>query len=414
MKHAHVTQEWCAPGTSPTIDNPNFQDLDLTEHFPKSVAPALSGRPYSYFQTDISPGIREQFRAENMHSFLQIPVMLEGKSWGALTFVDSGEKRREWSWAETDGLETLAGLIGVAVIRARYVKELADANTIVQNSPTILYLPPGIGLTNEDWNKRSRTEVSFNSGLVWQVDTDNIVRFTAGRGVQLPNLLDLGGLLISTPFGYGGGIPTLKPTIVMNYGLDWDHDIPAWDAKLRVRLFHETTDDIVSNTGGSLLPLGLIGGPTNIGDSVATGGEISLTGTYSDDWRWGLSYTPEVISDDIAPKFTVLGELVDYEHTTPVHVVNANLGWSKGAREIDGYLRYQSRFDSIQGLSAFIPAGVLVRIPDYVSVDARVAYRINKHVTVAVSGQNLLDSPQRQTSAPAVERIVLFTVSAAL
>jgi diguanylate cyclase (GGDEF)-like protein/PAS domain S-box-containing protein len=36
-------------------------------------------------------------------------------------------------------LKTLAGLIGVAIARAQYVKELADANMIVQNSPTILY-----------------------------------------------------------------------------------------------------------------------------------------------------------------------------------------------------------------------------------------------------------------------------------
>lgn len=137
--HAHVTQEWSAPGCSSTIDKPNFQDLDLSVSFPKTIAPALSGQPYSYFVTDIASPLQEQFRAESMSSFLQIPVMIEGKLWGALTFIDSGEARRQWSWALTDGLETLAGLIGVAVIRARYVKELADANTIVQNSPTILY-----------------------------------------------------------------------------------------------------------------------------------------------------------------------------------------------------------------------------------------------------------------------------------
>jgi diguanylate cyclase (GGDEF)-like protein/PAS domain S-box-containing protein len=36
-------------------------------------------------------------------------------------------------------LKTLTELVGIAVTRARYVKELADANTIVQNSPTILF-----------------------------------------------------------------------------------------------------------------------------------------------------------------------------------------------------------------------------------------------------------------------------------
>jgi diguanylate cyclase (GGDEF)-like protein/PAS domain S-box-containing protein len=70
---------------------------------------------------------------------LYIPVHVEGKHWGKLCFVDSRTQQREWNWAETDTLRTLAGLIGMAMTRARYVKELADANTIVQNSPTILY-----------------------------------------------------------------------------------------------------------------------------------------------------------------------------------------------------------------------------------------------------------------------------------
>src|SRR5690606_20844035 len=58
---------------------------------------------------------------------------------GSLVFVDSSVNRRQWSWAETDTLQTLAGLFGEAVAKANYVKELADANMIVQNSPTILY-----------------------------------------------------------------------------------------------------------------------------------------------------------------------------------------------------------------------------------------------------------------------------------
>jgi len=275
-------------------------------------------------------------------------------------------------------------------------------------------IPPGSGLTNADWNNRSLTEISFDSGLVWRPNASDAIRITAARGAQLPNLLDLGGLLFSTPFGYAGGNPSLKPTIAMNYGLDWDHEFPAWNAALHVRAFHETSSDIVTNFGPIVFPpppTGLVATPVNIGRSEATGAEISLAGTLSEHWRWGLSYTPEVITDHFRPGYTVLTTLVDYEHTHPVHTVNANLGWAQGPWEIDGYLRYLSEFDSIQGQSAFLPSGLLVRIPDYVSVDARVAYRINDHLTLALSGQNLLDSPQIQTSAPAVERRLLATLT---
>ncbi len=176
-------------------------------------------------------------------------------------------------------------------------------------------IPPSVGLTNADWNNRSMTEVSFNSGLVWQLDGGDTIRVTAARGVQLPNLLNLGGLLISTPYGYAGGNPTLKPSIVMNYGLDWSHDLPAWAAQLQVRAFHQTTSNIVTNFGPIQFPpppSGLITTPANIGRSEATGAEISLKGTFSEDWRWGLSYTPEVITDHFAPGFTLLATLVDF------------------------------------------------------------------------------------------------------
>ena len=277
--------------------------------------------------------------------------------------------------------------------------------------------PFGSGLVNASWDNRSLTEVSFNSGLVWRPDERNTIRITAARGVQLPNLLDLGGLLFLTPFGYAGGNPTLKPTIVMNYGLDWDHDIPAWTTKLKVRVFHQTTNDIVTNFGRIQFPpsfSGLIATPVNIGNSEATGGEISLAGTVSEYWRWGLSYTPEVVTDHFAASATLLTTLVDYEHTHPVQVVNANLGWARAPWEVDGYLRYESQFESIQGTSAFMPGGTLVRVSDYVSADARVAYRINDHLMLAVSGQNLLQSPQRQTSAAEVERRILVTLTANL
>jgi iron complex outermembrane receptor protein len=53
--------------------------------------------------------------------------------------------------------------------------------------------------------------------------------------------------------------------------------------------------------------------------------------------------------------------------------------------------------------------GSLLSISSYVSVDARVGYRLNDRMTLALSGQNLTDSSQRQTVAPEVERRVLGT-----
>jgi diguanylate cyclase (GGDEF)-like protein/PAS domain S-box-containing protein len=134
-----IRQEWCAPGTASMIDNPALQNLDLTAFLPRAVTPTLLGGEASFFVNDLTGTFFALFEQAKMRSFLQIPVMVDTKLWGSLNFIDSGNTKREWSWAESDTLKTLAGLVGVSVARSRYVKELADANMIVQNSPTILY-----------------------------------------------------------------------------------------------------------------------------------------------------------------------------------------------------------------------------------------------------------------------------------
>jgi iron complex outermembrane receptor protein len=264
-------------------------------------------------------------------------------------------------------------------------------------------------LTNEDWD-RSHTESSFNSGLLWQASDRDTLRLMVGRGVQLPNLLNLGALLLPVPgLGYVTGLPSLEPTVVTNYEVAWDRALPAIGAELHVSLFHGHTHAIVANTGGAQFALGLFSTSANIGRSETTGLEISIRGTMGDTWRWGASYTPQVIDDEFDPAFTVETTLVDFEHTTPRHVLNANLGWSSGPWEVDGYLRYQSRFDGIENSGVGIIIGSLAPISSYVSVDARVGYRLNDRMTLALSGQNLIDSPQRQTAAPEVERRVFGT-----
>jgi diguanylate cyclase (GGDEF)-like protein/PAS domain S-box-containing protein len=131
--------EWCAPGLAALLGNPAWRDLDLTAHFPRSGSLVVSGAPAAFAVEEIAEPLRTQFAAQGMRSFLRLPVTIDGRLWGGIDFIDSASEQRQWSWAETDTLKTLAELIGTAINRARYVKELADANTIVQNSPTILY-----------------------------------------------------------------------------------------------------------------------------------------------------------------------------------------------------------------------------------------------------------------------------------
>jgi diguanylate cyclase (GGDEF)-like protein/PAS domain S-box-containing protein len=134
-----VRQEWCAPDMVPVANKAALKALDLAQVLPHIVGPLLGGRLTSFFVDELGGELHELFDQFEMRSCLQIPIVVAEKLWGAIVFIDSGHARRQWSWAETDTLQTLAGLFGVAIAREKYIRQLADANMIVQNSPTILY-----------------------------------------------------------------------------------------------------------------------------------------------------------------------------------------------------------------------------------------------------------------------------------
>jgi diguanylate cyclase (GGDEF)-like protein/PAS domain S-box-containing protein len=134
-----ILQEWCSPGTASMIDDTAMHKLNLFASLPRAMEAAMLNGETSFFIDELTGRHFDVFERAKMRSFLQIPISIEGRLWGSLNFIDSSQMERKWSWAESDTLKTLAGLVGVAVARARYVKELADANMIVQNSPTVLY-----------------------------------------------------------------------------------------------------------------------------------------------------------------------------------------------------------------------------------------------------------------------------------
>lgn len=136
---ASVRHEWRAPGFTSLIGDPLFQNVDLTADFPNVIALLRAGKIAPFYTGEIGNPYRELLDRAGIQSVLHIPMFVANELWGSLDFIDSSRARREWSLAETDTLKTLAGLVAMAITRARYVTELADANTIVQNSPTILY-----------------------------------------------------------------------------------------------------------------------------------------------------------------------------------------------------------------------------------------------------------------------------------
>jgi outer membrane receptor for ferrienterochelin and colicins len=268
---------------------------------------------------------------------------------------------------------------------------------------------PGSPFSNADWG-RTFTEPNFNSGLVWRPNDTDSVRITVSRGTQIPSLVASGALLVIVPQFTFTGSPLLNPTVVTNYEFGWNHVLTGPSLEFRGAFFHQHNQDLVGLSGGYL---NTSAGPyyltSNVGDSDGNGLDLELRGTLRKSYRWSLDYRPEWISDDLVPAAQNGVAYVDFQHTSPVELVKANLGWANAKWELDGYLHYQSMTRALQ--PTLNARTALIPIAGFVSLDSRIAYNLNNRLVWSVSGQNLSHASQVQTGGPAVERRVLGTMS---
>lgn len=273
-------------------------------------------------------------------------------------------------------------------------------------------LPAGLPYANDYWDRRI-AQPSFNVGLVYRATESDIVRLTVARGAQLPSLLEFGGLQFVVPGLVYVGAPTVAPTVVTNYELDWDHRLPAWQGGTRFALFYQTSHDLQALTTRDMvrLPGGrLLGTAANAGDSQELGLELSARGALPGGWRWNLGYSPRLVQDRYLPGVSSRFSGIAFAETTPRHVIDAGFGWSGGRWEIDAAARFVSRFNGlvVQPDATFVQT----RIDDYLTLDARVAYRVTPQLTLSLVGLGISRRTQQQTALGSVERRVFAALQA--
>lgn len=129
---------WSAPG----ISTPRrFKEANepMAEVGLASWVPRLArGETITGHVRDFEEPARRLFEMGNVKSVLGVPVFVDNHWWGLIGFDDC-RREREWSPAEIDAFKTLAELVSAAVARERNLRQLADANRIIENSPTVLY-----------------------------------------------------------------------------------------------------------------------------------------------------------------------------------------------------------------------------------------------------------------------------------
>lgn len=307
-----------------------------------------------------------------------------------------------WDWQMTPSLSL------TNAVRLDYM--------VLHFSGTLL---PQSGLTVSEYNKTTLTEPSFNSGLVWHATDDDTFKLSAARGVQLPTLLEYA---LQVPAGFYNpfvsyvGRPDLNPAIVLNTELDYDRTLGVIGSVLRAAVFAQRTDDIIAWPFGAPLQISPVGAPVfysqNVGYSTATGAELALKGHAASGLRWNASYalvattnhTP--LNQGPAPTGTV-----EYAHSTPEHVVIGGIGYTRDRLELDMMARWQSSYLDYR-LNGDRTALLPINVDNYISLSARIGYRLTDTLTAAVTARQFNQSQLLETAGPAVQRAVIVSLTA--
>lgn len=304
-----------------------------------------------------------------------------------------------WNWAITNQVTTTTAV---------RVDTLSLARTGT--------FPARIPMASNSFWDRTITEPSANITAAWRPSAVDTVRLSFASGVQAPSLIELGAVqLAQTPFpGFTidiMGNPNLKPSLVTNYELAYDHGFSF--AKIGVRVFLQDWKNMKGITSAAIsIPAtattnNAIVLSHNSSDSEMKGVEFNASGKIVDGLTWRADYTYTDVKDTPFAGVNTTTAVVAFQQTTPKYRGNVGLTWSDGAWETDANLHYVGDYQGYNVIS-----GALQPVKAYASLDSRVAYRIDEHgVTLALSGQNLTNGRQAQTAGLQAERRVQFTVS---
>jgi len=129
---------WSAPGiaTPPEFRavGKSMAELGLSSWIEKlSHGETIAGNT-----RDFDPGARAFMKFGGIKSVLGIPIFVEDRWWGIIGFDDC-QSERDWQRTEIDIIKILAELVSAAVVSLRRLRILADANRIIENSPTFVY-----------------------------------------------------------------------------------------------------------------------------------------------------------------------------------------------------------------------------------------------------------------------------------
>jgi diguanylate cyclase (GGDEF)-like protein/PAS domain S-box-containing protein len=130
---------WQSPDAKFELDQTFFDNPEMmTPGVVAWQAPLFEGRIVLANLREPGGDVKRLLEGVDSKTLLLVPIRIDGKNWGEIG-LESCTAERLWADFEIEILQTLGELIGNSIRRERYVEEIANANRIIQNSPTFLY-----------------------------------------------------------------------------------------------------------------------------------------------------------------------------------------------------------------------------------------------------------------------------------
>ncbi len=163
-----------------------------------------------------------EYRRNSLEGTLAVP--------GAEVFYDVYAASGMWNWKILDNLSW------TNAVRVDHM-DMGRSGPLISNA---------VLTSNDDYDQKL-TEVSYNTGLVWNATAQDTLRLSAARGIRAPSLLDIGIQLTVTPILVLGN-PQLNRGVVENYEFGYDRQIDTIGGGFRGSVFYQKMQNL---KGGS-------------------------------------------------------------------------------------------------------------------------------------------------------------------
>ncbi|MCP4394013.1 MAG: TonB-dependent receptor [Alphaproteobacteria bacterium] len=227
---------------------------------------------------------------------------------------------------------------------------------------------------------------SFNTGAVYKLNDLETLRFSAGRGLHLPSLLEIGGDTDGSIDIVGN--PNLDPEVLWSAELGYTKVLPEIKGKVKSTVFYQYIEDYIAKTITSAVPSVSVPELTaqNAGSSEAMGLELSYDAKYNQNIGYGSSYTFTYTKDhpDIA------NAMFDEDNNNK-HKVALWADYQKDKLYAYAEAIWNSSVNYYSQTKLLGDPVVSESLDSYITLNANVSYDVTKNAKVSLSGYNLLD-----------------------